>query len=65
MLIENQVNPFVYIIKSGEFIVKKLVTKRESKDNRNGVKKFLSGQKVPSSLRSVFNQKIAELTAKS
>jgi hypothetical protein len=67
MLLENQVNSFVYIIRSGEFIVKKLVTKRECEEKRNGkeMKKFLSGEKVPSSLRSVFNQKIGELTAKS
>ena len=52
---ENRVNPFVYIVRSGDFIVKKVVTKRDAGAHKNGVKKFLCGQTVPVSLRSVFN----------
>jgi hypothetical protein len=65
MIIENRVNPFVYIVRKGDFIVKKVVTKRDSGAHKNGVKKFLCGQMVPASLRSVFNNKIGLLTGKS
>ena len=40
---EGRINPFVFIIKQGEFTVKKLVTKKESDVGINGVRKFLCG----------------------
>ena len=65
MIEEGKRNPFVYIIRKGEFVVKKTVVKKDAGAHKSGVRQFLCGQQVSRSLRSVFNKKIGSLTGKS
>jgi hypothetical protein len=43
LITEGMINTFVYIIRQGEFIVKKRVVKKEQGISKTGVRKFLCG----------------------
>ena len=62
LLKEGQSNKYVYIIKSGEFSVrKKLVMNKPVEESK--MRDYLQGQKsLPADVRNVFNKKIQQLT---
>lgn len=62
LLKEGQPNKYIYIIKSGEFSVrKKLVMNKPVEESK--IRDYLQGQKsLPADVRNVFNKKIQQLT---